>query len=673
MWDGITLNEFFTPAPYSHLLSMSSEFKLSPFESFLNTLAILPPPSLGTFQVVIQPVNRGHNWHRSVQMLKDLEYLGKLYGGQQLQQRLAQQAPSGQLNNMANDVETKSDPNKPFFCATVRVALLGGTGAYSQTVQRALTTFLGVFLHGGKALESVSQEDYREKLSVTQIRDMFRLGVTHRAGSLLNSAECCGFLHLPPIASLTQRGIDVSVLKTFFVRGDIFSEGTYIGDNEHIGESRKVSIPDGIGASHIHMLGKPGSGKSFAMEHMCCDDIKRGHGVAVIDPHGDLAEGILSRLREEDLDRVIYFDAGDDKFIPVWNALARSPGQRADRTADDFLRALKTFTTGWGDRLETLLRQALYGLVHTGEATLQDVANLLTTQSTQREKICKKILAVVENIKARNFWENEIHTYKVNDFAPAQHKLTRLLLHDSLGPMFSQPGSNFQFQEIMDDGMIFIANLSTIGSEIRDVMGSLLMSMFHLASLGRSTTPPPERRFFRIYADEVHRFVTDALEDLLTESRKYNCSLVLAHQHLSQLETRKRIDALGIVGTTMVLNVSADDAPRMAKNIGGGVTADDLTSLDTREAIVRIKNDVIKIETPFLEEVTDSTISKRVKELSRERYYKPIAEVWELVRQRDKPSSKHLVSKKRRSAVRNPSQEFHYEEFPAPQKNESAT
>ena len=44
---------------------------------------------------------------------------------------------------------------------------------------------------------------------------------------------------------------------------------------------------------HVYIVGKSGSGKSTFLFNLAMGDIHAGEGVAVIDPHGDLAEDIL--------------------------------------------------------------------------------------------------------------------------------------------------------------------------------------------------------------------------------------------------------------------------------------------------------------------------------------------------------------------------------------------
>src|SRR6202048_1597356 len=61
--------------------------------------------------------------------------------------------------------------------------------------------------------------------------------------------------------------------------------------------------------SHIYIIGKTGTGKSTLMETMALQDLERGNGFALIDPHGDLAERIAARIPESRQPDVIYLNA----------------------------------------------------------------------------------------------------------------------------------------------------------------------------------------------------------------------------------------------------------------------------------------------------------------------------------------------------------------------------
>jgi hypothetical protein len=662
-WGSLVFKDFYTPPPYSELLTRSNQLSIPPLRDFASVLRFVAPPSVAVYQVVLQPVDPAHDWHRNVGLLIDMLYYYKLCMGYGAQQRLPQQMPTGQLSHETVSVQTKSDRDKPFFAAAVRIGLLGHVDGAATALLRGLTVPMNLFLHGGRQLESASHTDYAQCLEPARVRDMFLIGRSHRSGALLNSLECAGLLHLFPVVEFAQRGISVHVVDAFPTSSVIFTGGIHIGETVRTAQPRNVYIPDKLVVSHIHAQGKTGKGKSHLLCKICLEMASAGQGVAILDPHGDLGDMFLACLREEWMDRVIALDFGDPIYIPIWNPLAQRTNVRPSRLTDDFLNAFTRITNNWGDRLETLLAQAFYGLIQTGQGTLADAATLFAPKGGEREAIRRRILDVVINRKAREFWEHEFETYRGDQVAAVQHKLTKLLLDDTLNLMLSQPDSLLDFRKIMDEGMLLVVNLSALGSPRGDLIGALILSLLHLTALGRSDTPPERRRPYLVCADEAPRFVTDSLEHMIGECRKYKVGLLLAHQSLGQFPQRSRVEALGTVGTTIIFNTSADDAPHAAKSLGPEVDPKELTRLVEREAMVRIDTDVVRVMTPWLEPPADTSIRERAKQLSRERYCRPASELLVLREKRGGGPKRPIVATRSGEKGMEIPAEYTYDEF----------
>ena len=62
---------------------------------------------------------------------------------------------------------------------------------------------------------------------------------------------------------------------------------------------------------HMYIIGKTGAGKSTLIANMAIDDIRRGRGVGIIDPHGDLSEAILDYIPKRRLNDVVYLEPFD--------------------------------------------------------------------------------------------------------------------------------------------------------------------------------------------------------------------------------------------------------------------------------------------------------------------------------------------------------------------------
>jgi hypothetical protein len=244
-----------------------------------------------------------------------------------------------------------------------------------------------------------------------------------------------------------------------------------------------------------------------------------------------------------------------------------------------------------------------------------------------------EILKVVDNETVRQFWFQDYEGYRKDDLGPPRNKLSKLLVSGTVSLMLSQPESRINFRQIMNDGMILLVNLSGIGSMIRGILGSFILSLFHATALCRSVIPEPDRKQFHIHCDEAHRFITGGLEELISETRKYGVSLSLAHQFLDQFDKRK-IGAIASVGSTITFNVQRDDARRLTKDLQKKVSEEDLTSLEVGHAIVRLGTDIVRLKTQRPLPIPSQNFRDRIIRESQEKYCMPAYEVRKLIRDR---------------------------------------
>ena len=659
-WSTIAFQDYYPAPPYSHLLTRPDELHTTLYGPVIQALSTIPAPGLGIYQAVFAPVAATHDWHRNVQALQDIEYAIKgLPGSMPVSQRYAQQVPSGALTQMSMDVETKAHSDKPFYAVALRLAVLGIENAQDHLT--SLATFQNLIQHGGRPLSYLREGEYTTTLGPDCFRDIFTLGLAYRPGFLVNSWELTSLVHVPTIKLAAPRNLPITALETLPSSASL-SFGTRIGTCSYAGRELPVCIPPGIRGQHVHLIGRSGMGKSTALEPMILDDIENGHGVAVLDPHGDLVERLLGLIPRQHADRVIYANPGDPEHVLTWNPLTRPLDEFMDpgRVADDIVSAFKSFVEGWGDRLEHLLRHAIESVIRLPQGTLLDASNVLRRKSQEGDTLRRRVQEVTDNQISRRFWRDDFYGYTNADLSPPQHKLSKLLGSGPISLMLSQPHSAFQFREIMDEGKVLLVNLTNMGAETRSILGCFMLSLLHLTALGRSSQPRDQRRPFHIYCDEAHRFVTDALEDLIAETRKYNVSLTLAHQYMTQFEKRK-VDALSAVGSTIIFNVDSQDAQHLRKDLRGMVEAQDLIGLKEFQAIARIGTEVVRIRTLPPRQVPEDNCRDQIIAASIKRYYRPASEVRRMLNQRNGTPDERFVA-----VVADPGatpEEFGYEEF----------
>jgi hypothetical protein len=367
---------------------------------------------------------------------------------------------------------------------------------------------------------------------------------------------------------------------------------------------RDNQVPFGIRRAdrrgHMYLLGKTGTGKSSLMEALMLDDLRKGRGFALIDPHGDLVKKIKRSIPDERWKDVIDFDVPNPDQPYGFNPLANVPIGKRALAASGLVQVFRhLWLDSWGPRLEYILRNCLLSLLDYPEATLSDILRILSDRPFR-----DKVVAHIDNKQIREFWQNEFNTYperfRVEAVSPIQNKVGAFLSNSLLQKIVTKPTKPLNLRRTMDEGKILLVNLAkgSIGEDTSNLLGSLLISRFDLAALSRADQQEQERQDFSLYLDEFHNFTTQSLMFMLSELRKYRLSLVLAHQYLTQLQPNIRDAILGNVGTLVVFRIGAVDAEYIALEFAPTFKITDFTNLPNYHIYLKMMIDG-KISAPF--------------------------------------------------------------------------
>jgi hypothetical protein len=365
---------------------------------------------------------------------------------------------------------------------------------------------------------------------------------------------------------------------------------TFVGRTNWRDRTRPFGIREQDRLAHMYVIGKTGTGKSSLLEIMIRQDIVAGRGLALFDPHGDLAERLVEWMPEDKRAKLIYLNVPDPAQPFGFNPLEGVPALRRSVAANGIVEALKKiFADSWGIRLEYILRNALLLLLDQPKATIADVLRLFSEPDFRREAAERST-----NAQVRRFWTTEFENYpgrfRAEAISPIENKLGSFLVDPFVSRILTASESSFDPRTVMDDGKILLVNLAKgkIGEAPAMLFGSLLVSALALAGLSRADAPETARRAFYVYMDEFQTFTTLALANMLAELRKYALGLALANQYLEQLTPEVRTAILGNIGTLVVFRVGAADAARLAKELGPTVDPVDLTFAGNRDFWIRL-------------------------------------------------------------------------------------
>jgi hypothetical protein len=367
---------------------------------------------------------------------------------------------------------------------------------------------------------------------------------------------------------------------TFFARTNFRNERTTFG------------IKRADRRAHMYVIGKTGTGKSTLMETLIAQDIAHGEGLALLDPHGDLAEKVLQSIPEHRREDLLHFDPVAAQPLG-FNPLESVPPLRRPLAAAGLLEVFKKiWADSWGPRLEHILRNALLALLDQPSATLGDILRLFADSRFRRH-----VASGIQNPHVRSFWLEEYEGYparfRAEAIAPIQNKVGAFVSNPTVHRIVGRPGDSFDVRRVMDEGKILIVNLAKgkIGEDAAALLGAMLVSKVSLAALSRADIPEDARRDFYLYLDEFQNFTTLSLTSMLSELRKYRVNLILAHQYLAQLDPAIKSAILGNVGTIISFRVGMEDAEILAKELYPVFTPVDLLNLPNHQIYLRLMVD----------------------------------------------------------------------------------
>ncbi len=443
--------------------------------------------------------------------------------------------------------------------------------------------------------------------------------LTRRSGMLLNSDELVALVHLPTAAvrspKLQRQTKTTKAAPDFTANG-----GILLGANEHEGAKRPVMLTPEQRMRHTHVIGTPGTGKSTLLLNLIVQDIHRGEGLAVLDPHGDLIEKILDYIPPTRWDDVVMVDPSDEQFPVGFNILSAHTDLERTLLASDLVGVFQRLSTSWGDQMTSVLGNAILAFLESDRGgTLPELRRFLIEPEFRKD-----FLKTVKDPEVVYYWQKEFGLVGGKSLGPLLTRLDTFLRPKAIRYMVGQKSNRLNFGDIMDTGKIVLAKLpqGLIGEENAFLLGSVLVGKLQQMAMARQAQHISARKDFYLYIDEFHHFITPSMAAILTGARKYRLGLVLAHQEVRQLQ--RDSDVAGAVlanpATRICFRVGDEDARRLSESFAS-FTAQDLQNLDTGEAICRMERFDFNLRTAPLPPATPNAYTREaVYERSRRKY-----------------------------------------------------
>jgi hypothetical protein len=373
---------------------------------------------------------------------------------------------------------------------------------------------------------------------------------------------------------------------------------TYFAATDARNRMDKFGIKAKDRTRHVYVIGKTGMGKSTMLENMAIQDIANGQGIAFVDPHGSSAEKFLDYIPESRIKDVLYFAPFDMEYPVAFNVMEDVGYDKRHLVVSGLMSAFKKIWVDmWSARMEYILSNTVLALLEYPGATLLDVNRMLVEKAYRKK--------VVENVKdalVKSFWVDEFATFTdryTQEATPAiQNKIGQFTSNPLIRNIIGQSHSTFDIREMMDHKKIIIANLSKgrMGETNANLLGSMLITKIYLAAMSRADTTESVMAGlpnYYFYVDEFQSFANESFANILSEARKYNLNLTIAHQYIEQMSEEVRAAVFGNVGTLMSFRVGAFDAEILEKEFAPQFTAEDMVNLGFAQIYLKLMIDGI--------------------------------------------------------------------------------
>ena len=464
--------------------------------------------------------------------------------------------------------------------------------------------------------------------------------------SVLNNIEMATVFHFPN-KDIGTPNILWLVARKSSAPIELPEEGTYLGKSVFRAVEKKIYMLDEDRTRHIYVVGQTGTGKSKFLMWCALQDIKRGEGVAVIDPHGADIDELLQEIPPERIEDVILFDAADTERPLGINLLEAQTDEEKNMIINAFIALLyKLYDPNkqgiMGPLLERAIRNVMLTAMVDPEATMVDVLRLFIDESYS-----KKFLDKLTDPLVRRYWTDEMakttSSRKGETMGYFVSKFDRITTDKTMRNIIGQPKSSFNFDQVMAEKKILLVDLAKgkLGEENSNFIGLLFVPRILAAALRRHKLQGDFPHFF-LYVDEFQNFATPDFATILSEARKYRLDLVVAHQFIQQLEDDIKDSVFGNVGTICAFRVGVDDAEYLEPQFAPTFTKQDLSNLPTGNAYMRLLvrgqpsppfslwvdyNEILAIK-------KDPEVAKKIREMSRLKYGTPVKEVEEFINRR---------------------------------------
>lgn len=594
--------DFLPDAAFYKALTSHNGFIISPLNLIPQLLLNIDENHTGVYQVIFEPLS---GCHELVKDACDTEWKA-------LQKTDTQIPPS--LQPTSKKIEYKSPDFKSYFAVCIRLIL-------SKDLISNVKSFIHSYSYGSKNFKMLDNSHYSQE----QIKEMVNKRVSYHSGFLVNSHELTGLLHVP--YQILEDKIFTEIFETAPVGdkpvktleyNDISIGAWACGSN-----SKEIHLPPQKEIPHAHVLGVSRVGKSILLGYFALERLKRNQSCFVLDPHGDLITNIQRMIPENLRHKVIVIDFGLNDYTPQITIRQNIDITNPSKASDDLTDSMRDVKSGkenfWGPKMSYAFSCLYFIYCVLPELDLTDIRHLVST-TKQARVFRQKVKTRISHPIIKDFLD-ELDSTRFESIAPVITRLSHLLLDQKSLRLFTLNKNKISISDIMENEnypKLCLINLSVgiIGKQRSSILSGLMDALINNNALARANIPYHKRKPCTVIKDEFYLGPGD-LDSQLIGLAKYGLSVIFAHQYIDQVEGNTR-DVMATAGSRIIFKIRREDADRIGKDFG--IDPKEFTDLRKFQAIVKIEDEIVKINTPkpcFPEK----DFSKEIMKDNLEKYY----------------------------------------------------
>ena len=501
--------------------------------------------------------------------------------------------------------QTLEEPEKtqaPLFKASLRILI--GSPSKSRLKEHSQTLTAAVSLFNNLTSQNLIAERLTKEKDLTAFYE--RRFAPRQKLIYLSNSELAALYHFPNSKSSSFEAMPRFLSKTLPPTPRMLAAQKHhvvLGDNIHQEQVTPIGLTEEERKRHIYIVGGTGTGKTTLLKYMIVQDIKAGRGVAVIDPHGDLATDLLNYIPQRRTKDLIYFNPSNYKRPIGINLLQLPEGLKGDKLehAKDMRteamvsvlrKVFRSDAEDIGHRIEYVLRNTIQTAFTVIDPNLFTIFKLLNDPRYNQQ-----VTRALEDPYLKMFWRNEIGRagafQKVKMQAGVTTKIGRFIFSTSVRKAFNQVSEDcLDFDALINKKKILICNFSRglIGEDASQLFSTTVLAKIQLSALEQVTKKEARRKPFYLYVDEFQHFATQSFIEMLSEARKYGLNLIMSQQSAQQQGNHKLTEILlANVGTLIAFRTgSPADSNLLAPLYSPFIEKSDFSNLPSYQFYIKV-------------------------------------------------------------------------------------